>query len=168
MLFGKGIDIFSKTIDVLKDFKDLKFIVSSSSKRLNFNFDYTALNNKENTYFFDEFVTQNKMSGMYAACDCVVMPYKDSYKYGSSNILTHACYYKRPVISSDVYPIGDAIRKYNLGITYKNTNDIVENALRLASKILEMKKMKQVNRDFDGYVNNIQTWEEFSKMIVGD
>ena len=170
MLFGKGIDIFSRMIDIMNNngVRNFKFLISSAPERLNFDFDYKALHEKRNTVFFDKFVSQEEMGSMYTACNCVAVPYKDTYKYGSSNILTTAAFYKKPVVSCDVYPIGETVKKYNLGLTYSNIDNVEVTAFTLAGRIIDLRNSKKEYHDYEGYTSKIQSWEEYSKLIVGD
>jgi glycosyltransferase involved in cell wall biosynthesis len=51
----------------------------------------------------------------FQAADAVVLPYRRSY-LGTSGVLQHAAWAKKPVITADVGELGDLVRQHGLGV----------------------------------------------------
>lgn len=64
----------------------------------------------------DRFISEEELGGCYAACDWVLLPYRNQTE--SSGILIHAAANCRPVIACDHGLIGKCVREYELGIVF--------------------------------------------------
>lgn len=72
----------------------------------------------EKLHIVSRFVTEDEMQDYYAACDAVVIPYKKGFA-GTSTHLRRASEYGKAIVGCDQYHIGDQVRKYELGLTFK-------------------------------------------------
>lgn len=67
-------------------------------------------------FVMDRYLSDEELLLCYAACDGVLMPYRDQKE--SSGILIHAAAHRRPVIASDFGVIGEWTKKYGLGLIF--------------------------------------------------
>lgn len=77
-----------------------------------------ALIKKKLACSVERYVSEDELLAAYAACDWVVLPYRDQAE--SSGILVHAAAHQRPVLVSDFGLIGDWTRRFELGLTFKH------------------------------------------------
>lgn len=67
----------------------------------------------ENCFFYLDFIPDEpKFNAFISLCDILYVVY--NYPH-SSNLLTKACIFEKPVIASNSYCIGERVEKYNLG-----------------------------------------------------
>jgi glycosyltransferase involved in cell wall biosynthesis len=64
----------------------------------------------------NRYLNDEELWSTYAACDFVLLPYRDQKE--SSGIFIHAAAHERPVIASDFGLIGKWTKQYNLGWTF--------------------------------------------------
>lgn len=69
----------------------------------------------------ERFVSEEEMQNYYAACDAVVIPYKWPFP-GTSTHLRRASEHGKAVIACDQFHIGERVRDYGLGLTFKPEN----------------------------------------------
>jgi len=84
----------------------------------------------------ERYVSEDELLAAYAACDWVVLPYRDQAE--SSGIMVHAAAHQRPVLVSDFGLIGDWTRQFGLGLTFKH-----KNVLDLSLKLGELTKTEE-------------------------
>ena len=109
---SKGIDIFNESAK----FNHLHNLVVGSSKYYEGNL---LLNNVE---YKDNYLPDEEIPNLFINSDIIVMPYEKYYKGGSSGILPQACFAKKPVVVSDIYPFNYLVNKYRLGYIWKGNN----------------------------------------------
>lgn len=69
-----------------------------------------------NAVVMNRYVSDEELLLAYAACDCVLLPYRDQKE--SSGVFIHAAAHERPVVVSDFGVIGRWTKQYNLGWTF--------------------------------------------------
>jgi glycosyltransferase involved in cell wall biosynthesis len=74
----------------------------------------------------------------FQAANAIVLPYRRSY-IGTSGVLQHAAWAKKPVIAADVGEIGDLVRRHGLGLLAEP-----EDAQQLADAIKQYLKEREV------------------------
>jgi glycosyltransferase involved in cell wall biosynthesis len=74
----------------------------------------------------------------FQAADAIILPYLRSY-IGTSGVLQHAAWAKKPVIAADVGEIGDLVRRHGLGLLAEP-----EDAQQLADAIKQYLKDREV------------------------
>ena len=67
-------------------------------------------------FAIDRYLSDEELLLCYAACDGVLIPYRDQKE--SSGVLVHAAAHGRPVIACDYGIIGEWTKKYRLGLTF--------------------------------------------------
>ena len=92
-----------------------------------------------NRYILDE-----EESWLFAHCNWVTLPYLSHY--GSSNLLSKAAYYKKPVIASNFHLLGKNVINNSLGITFldKNLESLVSvlDGLATDTQIIKSKEVQ--------------------------
>ncbi len=68
------------------------------------------------------FVSATEMQDYYAACDAVVIPYRHGFA-GTSGTLRTASEYGKAIIACDQHFIGERVREWELGLTFR-TEDV--------------------------------------------
>ncbi|MBY0245796.1 MAG: glycosyltransferase [Sphingobacteriaceae bacterium] len=66
----------------------------------------------------DRFISNAEEKYLFECCDVVAIPYLSHY--GSSNILSKAAQYKKPVLASNFHLIGRVVDAKNLGLSFKD------------------------------------------------
>lgn len=82
--------------------------------------------------FMDRYVSEEEMMLCYAACDWVLLPYRNQKE--SSGILIHAAANERPVIASEFGLIGTNTLKHGLGLTFPHRD--VDALSKLLEKVI--------------------------------
>lgn len=162
MFYGKGIDIFVKSLDHVKT--DAKFIVSSRKESVNFDFDPEIFRNRDNLHFIDYMVSDEEKLELFSICDAAVFPYRTTYEYGSSAVFAQCMIAKKLVIVPNFYPFNKAVKKDKLGLVFET-----ENPRSLAEKVDEMYKnfdVLKIQAGFDKYNKRCQTWEQMLKEVT--
>ena len=67
-------------------------------------------------FVIDRYMSDEELLLCYAACDSVLIPYRDQKE--SSGVLVHAAAHGRPVIACDYGVIGKWTKEYRLGLTF--------------------------------------------------
>ncbi len=75
------------------------------------------------------FVSATEMQDYYAACDAVVIPYRQGFA-GTSGTLRTASEYGKAIIACDQHFIGERVRQWQLGLTFR-TEDVQSMAAAL-------------------------------------
>lgn len=168
--YGKGIDIFISAIKYLN--KDFQFIISSNLKLINFNYDLNILEKyKKNkrVKIIEKYVSIKKREQIFGAADLVCLPYRKSYAFQSSAVLTEAILFNKFYIAPNINPFRQFNQKYkNLGLLF-NPEDIksLVSAILKSKKILPLKKYKKDRIDYlkdSADANNIHN--EINKLIL--
>jgi glycosyltransferase involved in cell wall biosynthesis len=101
-----------------------------------------------NCLFHFEFIPDEaSFNALIEACDVIFAAY-ENFPY-SSNLLTKAAYFKKPVIVSNGYCMAQRVRDYQLGIVI-NAGDVsacIDAVQQLSTESAAL------NCDFDGYMN---------------
>lgn len=77
-----------------------------------------ALENKGCAKTLNYYVTPQEETLVFRAADVVLLPYLSHF--GSANVLARAAAANRPVIASDYHLLGERVKRYGLGLTFKN------------------------------------------------
>ncbi|HEX5790405.1 MAG TPA: glycosyltransferase [Luteolibacter sp.] len=80
----------------------------------------TALRERINSSgtLIDRYIEQELLDDLYAACDCVLMPYR--HHSGTSGVLIHAAAARRPVIAPDHSVVGRLVAAHDLGRLFRH------------------------------------------------
>ena len=77
-----------------------------------------ALEDKGCAKALNYYVTPQEEALAFRAADIVLLPYLSHF--GSANVLARAAAANRPVIASDYHLLGERVKRYGLGLTFKN------------------------------------------------
>lgn len=92
-------------------------------------------NSRHRVVLIDRFISNAEEKFLFEACDVVAIPYLSHY--GSSNILSKAAQYQKPVLASDFHLIGRLVMENNLGVVFQN-----QNSRDLANKLRSLTSQK--------------------------
>lgn len=172
--YGKGIDIFISAIKYFN--RDFQFLISSNLKLINFDYDLNILekykkNNRVKT--FEKYVSIKKREQIFGAADLICLPYRKSYTFQSSGVLTEAILFNKFYIAPNINPFNQFNKKYkNLGLMFnpENVKSLVS-TIRKSKKILASKEYRiNYSKDRTNYLkdsadaNNIH--KEINKLIL--
>jgi glycosyltransferase involved in cell wall biosynthesis len=76
----------------------------------------------ERTIIFDKYIEDSDKRYYFLAADAIILSYHRSFK-GISGVLSDAAPFGLPVIAADVGEIGQMVRNFNIGLTFKVGND---------------------------------------------
>ena len=146
----KGIDIFNKSAE----YNNLRNLVVGSSKY------YEGNLSLYNVEYRDEYLKDEEIPSLFINSDIVVMPYEKFYEGGSSGILPQACFAKKPVIVSNIYPFNNLVKKYKLGYVLKTYSP--KGLSNCITKLYSNYDKVKNKANFNGYINSLNTWKEIS------
>lgn len=168
VIFTKGLDILQTAIDIIND-NDIHFLIQIPGRSSDFDIDSIRILNKytineySNITLNDTFIEEDKVKYLYGACDIVVIPYKNEYKYAGSLIANQAPISCKPIIVPNFPHFDTLIDKFNLGLSFDP-----ENSKSLADKIVIAKEsyahiMKSAK--FVEFEKEMQEWKLFINII---
>lgn len=163
MYYGKGIDILYSASKLIND-KNIKIIIASNPKTINFEFSDKVLQNKNNIIYQSGHMSEKNMGYIFAAANAIILPYRKTYENGTSGVFVQAALAKKPVICPNFYPFKDVCKKYKMGLIFK-----VENPESLAKSIIKVKNHKNKFLDqtpFLNYLSQIQRWDDVAGEIL--
>lgn len=111
-----------------------------------------ADNLPDNVFFFPEIISNSEggFNALLKAFDAVFLGYFEFPQ--SSNLLSKAAKLKIPVIASDRFFMGEAVKNYNLGVTFDSNN--VNDAVRATFYLKENLELIKNNAKFDDYCDS--------------
>lgn len=161
MFYGKGLDIL---IEAMKDKKikekNINLLIGSSPERLNFDLDINKVKQISNITFNDFHIPEEEVKYYFSGADVIVLPYRKSYKNGSSAVFIQACQYDKPVIAPDIFPFNKITKQYKTGKLFEpNSCQSLINAIFLISEnpVFENKRKD--------YIQTIQSWHTYIQNI---
>lgn len=160
--YGKGIDIL---VDATKknSMNNTRIIIAGDPSTLNFDYDIDNLQKNENIIFLDRYISEEDMGKLFQAINFVILPYRQTYKDGTSGVFVQAVLANKPLICPDIYPFNDVIRNYNLGTLFlPESSDELSQAIQRTSK--NYQKLTD-EAHFAKYQSCIQNWEKVAKVI---
>jgi len=160
MYYGKGIDLL---LEAMKEVNEnvLLFIVSGKG-RINFSLDEKLLS-QHNIIWRQENPDNSRLSGIFATSDCVVLPYRTTYKNCASSVLVQAIQTHKPVIMPSITPFKEVVKENNLGLLFEpeNINSLTTEINRM---YLEQPWFDRFSK-FDDYISQIPSIENYIKML---
>jgi hypothetical protein len=145
--FGKGLDIFMKSLENV-NLNNIKILISSNENK-NHSFDENKKTKYDEKIIFKNFsnnISEYKMIELFTVSDVVVLPYRRNYEFGSSSVSIQAFCSNSLIIAPNIYPFNYVINKYKLGFLFELEN------YKSLSKVLnsitmdKIKKMKEEAR----------------------
>lgn len=164
--YGKGIDIIISAFKYLN--KDFFLLLSSNLKIVNFEYNFHNLKKYKkfkSIKVIDRYVSTKERENIFGAADVVCLPYRKSYLYHSSAVLTESVLFNKFFIAPNFDPFNQFVNKYkNLGLLFK-----AENIKSLVDKIKESKKIylnKNYKKDREKYLKNSIEANNLHKVIL--
>jgi len=154
--YGKGLDIFLESI-LMNGFNDRLYIIASNLFRANFDIDeeyyiHKYKENKKNVLLINKFIPEETIKYLFSYTDYVALPYRDSYKYGTSSVFILASRYNKPVIvPKSLIPFEETVLRYGIGI--------VEDRIKFAS--IKPKKIEDIKFPY-------LTWLDNTRLLLGE
>lgn len=152
--YDKGIDILLDSLKYINE--PVNIIIAGKEQYFTRDFieeKFEDVKNKHNLILNLKFISDEDMIMYFNVADFIVLPYRKDFM-GQSGPLTEAIKYKKIVIASDWYIIGNTIKQYNCGILYK-----VEDAKDLGEKI---------NYSIDEFENITEIVKDGQKKFIKD
>lgn len=163
---GKGLDIFIDAM--IKSKKKLCLVIAG---RANFlqqsDIDRYKKQLSKNQKIIDRlgFVPNELVADYYISSDAVLMPYRKEYANGTSGVLMEACSAKRPIIAANVGTIGQLVRDYRMGLTFKAES--VKSLANAIDRFLSGKsEITRLAQDSTGEYLKIASWKKIAPKIV--
>lgn len=154
--YEKGADLLIEAIRYVGNKSNFKVIIAGQPQ--DFSKDYITA--KINDYQLNEkfilrleYISDEDICDYFAACDAVVLPYRDNF-YGQSGPFTFAIKFGKPSMAFDVSQVGYDIKMYSLGYAIPK-NDIKKFAAYLS--VLE-KRLRTDKLYLDKIYNGVQEY----------
>ncbi len=104
---------------------------------------------------FNYYISETEQDLLFSMADFVVLPYIDHY--GSSGILAHAAAYGKPVIASDFHLLGERVKEYGLGLTFRNNDaESLKHALAQAA-LMNRNDLLTIKHNLDKFARTCTT-----------
>jgi len=110
----KGTELLLDALDSIKEPIDLTLAIVGRQKDPEIRARVATSLHK--IILIDRFIANAEERFLFETCDVIAIPYLSHY--GSSNILSKAAQYKKPVLASDFHLIGRQVAENNLGLTF--------------------------------------------------
>lgn len=139
----KGIEVLLKSAEILNKSNEGYYFVFAGPLFIGKETEYISKSiqrSTENCYFYTEWIEKDeRFNELIKISDIIFAAYQGFYH--SSGILTKAAVFRKPVIVSEGYCMGERVEKYRLGLTIPEGNvDRCVEAIRCLSK----------GKDYDG------------------
>jgi glycosyltransferase involved in cell wall biosynthesis len=102
------------------------------------------------------------MFNLFRDADLVVLPYRKTYKFGSSGVLIQAIQSNTPVVVPNISPFKEIVKKFNLGEVFisENNSSLKNTIIKIRKKILNTPNCYQ--KGFEKYKLFLGNWEKIS------
>jgi glycosyltransferase involved in cell wall biosynthesis len=164
--YGKGIDLIISAFKNLD--KNFFLLLSSNLKFINFKYNFNNLKKYKKlriAKIFNNYVSIKKREMVFGAADVVCLPYRKTYQYQSSGVLTESILFNKIFIAPDFNPFDQFIKKYpSLGLLFKS-----ENIKSLVSALRKSKQFylnKDYHKDREKYLINSSEANNLHKVIL--
>lgn len=143
--YGKGPDFF---INAALEMPQANFVMAGDFRGTqNFEMKYDPFS-IPNLTIYDHFIPDDYIYTLMTLTNYVVMPYRSTYRYGTSNIFYLSMLHRKPVIVPDIEPFTSLISSNRVGYLFEaddqlSLNEILTKALNVNSSF--------INSDFDNY-----------------
>ena len=135
--YGKGADILINAAEHVES--NVRIIMAGDMSTANFDFDFEKeISKLNNIQIVNRWLDTEDLNSLYELSDCVVLPYRKTYEYGTSGVFHKSLIMKKPVIAPNIEPFTNTYKTYPYGMIFT-----AEDALDLASVINTMKSSNQ-------------------------
>jgi glycosyltransferase involved in cell wall biosynthesis len=153
MFFGKGPDILLSSLQALPE--NYSLILAGDISSVNFDFP-REIYSSPRVIKFEEFIPEDLVPKLFLACDLVCLPYRISYKHGTSGVLVQAALANKPVVAPNMPPFSEVVSRYTVGATFET-----ENSDSLATTIVQLAS-SNLNVNWSDYLNAMSSWREIA------
>ncbi|MBL6693278.1 MAG: glycosyltransferase [SAR86 cluster bacterium] len=157
MFYGKGVDILIEAANFIQS--NTKLTIAGNLKTQNFDMPSVP----ENITLKDKYFEDEEMIDEFLSSKFIVLPYRDTYKHGTSGVLVQACRSGKPVIVPDIAPFSDVIKRHKIGITFK-ANDPISLA-KAIDKMSAMDIGKEFKYKVKSYIAEMTTWDDLNREV---
>ena len=157
MFYGKGVDILLDSFQYAQ--KQMHLIVAGDPKTKNFDFNFR---DKSNITLFDEFIPHKKMIELFVISDCIVLPYRNSYEFGTSGVFHQAMLARRPLVVPDIEPFGSASIEFNCGEVF-NCEDAA--SLSTAMSKVFSRNPQDYLPGIENYLKQRSSWSDVVDLV---
>ena len=157
--YGKGLDLLIKSSNGIS--KNIKILIAGDAKKLNYSL---KIKKAKNILIINKYFSDQEMYELFREVDAVVLPYRKTYKYGTSGVMVNSVQAFKPILVPNIYPFAQVIKKYKFGITFS-----AENVTDLKNKINNLQKLTN-NKNFKksyflNYLDDLNNWDDFIEKI---
>lgn len=157
--YGKGLDLLIKSSNGIS--KNIKILIAGNGKTLNYSL---KIKKAKNILIINKYFSDQEMYELFREVDAVVLPYRKTYKYGTSGVMVNSAQAFKPILVPNIHPFAQVIKKYKFGITFS-----AENITDLKNKINNLQKLTN-NKNFKksyflNYLDDLNNWDDFIEKI---
>jgi glycosyltransferase involved in cell wall biosynthesis len=159
--YGKGADIL---LDVCSELdREFYTIFAGNIKTVNYPFKkIKKFKFNKRIKLINSHIDDNQMFNLFRDADLVVLPYRKTYKFGSSGVLIQAIQSNTPVVVPNISPFKEIVKKFNLGEVFisENNSSLKNTIIKIRKKILNTPNCYQ--KGFEKYKLFLGNWEKIS------
>jgi glycosyltransferase involved in cell wall biosynthesis len=157
--YGKGLDLLIESSNGIS--KNIKILIAGNGKTVNYPL---KIKKAKNILIINKYFTDQEMYELFKEVDAVVLPYRKTYKYGTSGVMVNSVQAFKPILVPNIYPFAQVVKKYKFGITFsaENVTDL-KNKINNLQKLINMKYFKKSY--FLKYLDDLNNWDDFIKKI---
>jgi glycosyltransferase involved in cell wall biosynthesis len=159
MFYGKGIDIVIEALQYLP--VNYLLLVASNSKTLNFSVENNLFDDSRILHL-DRFIEESEVPSLFKLSNLVVLPYRDSYKDGTSGVLVQAALAGKQICVPNFAPFSEIVNRFDVGGIFDS-----ENPVSLAEAIIRTVELEGVHDPTIGwndYLSRVTTWRDIVKL----
>ena len=119
---------------------------------------------QQNTIIVDRYLTDEEAKYYFYAVDAVILSHRKDFK-GASGVLSNAAQYNLPVIAADVGDIGEAVKRYKLGLTFEPENPKSLQEAILSFLNLNEEEKREIKRNLS-YFAQTRSWQEVAQRHI--
>lgn len=117
----KGTELLLDALEGIKQALPITLIIAGVQKTAIIKDRIANLQSRHSIVLVDRFISNSEEKYLFQHADYIAIPYLSHY--GSSNILSKAVQYAKPVIASDYHLIGKIVNSNKLGVLFSNQDE---------------------------------------------
>ena len=121
--YGKGVDILIESFSHLES--NFHLLLAGLIRTKNFRFDIKSeIKAHKNIALLDKWFSEIELDKLYSEYDISILPYRDTYEFGTSGVFHRSLVCNVPVVAPDVEPFRSVVQKYSCGILFRPGNPV--------------------------------------------
>ena len=158
--YGKGVDIL---VDASKKIKNNKYFLTIAGDARTANFDISKIGSTSNYNLINRYLTEKDVILLLKENNVLILPYRNTYEYGTSGVLVQAALACRLIIVPDIFPFNEVVNKYSLGLTFDPGSS--DSLAKIIDEMINNYHIIYSKAKFKEFIEEISSWNDISNLI---